>query len=902
MNKTELKSLKKTQPPLMSRFILFSVFLLLIILVFGIAAFILSMRNIVRTNKGTELTRMLEVERIKLETSVNNEIVIALKMANSPLIKHFFLDPDDPALREIALDEISAYRLAFESGSVFWISDKDKLFNFDENARYLLNPDNPENYWYNMTLYETNVYNFNINYNPDLNLTNLWINVPVLDEVGNPIGMLGTGIDLSVYLSMIYEENEDIANIFFFNSAGEITGAFDRNLVNQKINVNDELRTTGVDFRSLVNTINEAETITLITQPGVVVVGTVPLLEWYCVAVMYDSISDFHSPMTVLFFVTLIVIVFILVVFNIFIAGLLVPLRRSVIETEAANQAKSAFLSMMSHEIRTPMNAILGITEIQLQNSKLDANVREALDKIYTSGDLLLSIINEILDFSKIEAGRFEIVNAKYDIASLINDTAQLNMMRIGTKPIEFELDVDENIPVYLWGDELRIKQIMNNILSNAFKYTASGTVKFTVNAAKEGKAGDILLIFSVSDTGQGMTKEQVDMLFDEYVRFNAESNKQTEGTGLGMSITHKLIYLMNGDIRIESEPGKGSTFTVSLPQTVSGTVVLGAETVKNLRQLSVSTAMQKKREQITFTPMPYGSVLIVDDVETNIYVAKGLLSPYELSVDSASSGSEAIKKVEDGNIYDIIFMDHMMPEMDGIEATKKIRHLGYGHVIIALTANALTGQADIFLNNGFDDFIPKPIDVRRLNAALNKYIRDKNPSELFDSNSDKSTEQQPSQSHIQSLEQSPGQAAEQSSLQITEQSSAPPSVRSSEQDSKQHSKQPPEQSSEMVKPAGSSPNKRFAEAFARDVSRALAVLDELMLKDELSEEDIRSYIVTVHGMKSALAHMGKSELSATALKLELLAHDNNINAIANETPDFLRSLRSYTEELAAIQ
>ena len=843
MDKTEMTNSKKIQPPLMSRFIVFSAVLLLVILIFGIIAFVLSMQNIIRVNNGSELTKMLEIERIKLETSVNNEIVIALKMANSPLIKRFFLNPDDTDLRKIALDEILAYRSAFKSGSIFWISDKEKLFYYNDNTPYFLDPDSPENYWYNMTLYETEIYNFNINYNPNLNLTNLWVNVPIFDENRNPVGMLGTGIDLSVYLSAIYKENEENANIYFFNSSGEITGASDGNLVDHKTKINDELSSAEVDINNLASTINKGETITLYTPRGVVVLGTVPLLEWNSVAVMNDGIIDFDRPMTVLFVVTLIVIILILVVFNIFIARLLVPLRRSMIEIEAANHAKSSFLSTMSHEIRTPMNAILGITEIQLQNSTLDANVKEAFDKIYTSGDLLLRIINDILDFSKIEAGRLEIENAKYDIASLINDTAQLNIIRIGKKPIEFELDVDENLPAMLFGDELRIKQIMNNILSNAFKYTESGTVKLSVNSKNGGEPGKILLVISVSDTGQGMTKEQTDMLFVEYTRFNTKNNRQTEGTGLGMSITHNLVCLMKGDMRIESEPGKGSTFTVTLPQTMTDSKLLGSVTAKNLRQLNASNAIHKKREQITLTPMPYGRVLIVDDVATNIYVAKGLMAPYELFVDSATSGKEAIKKVEDGNLYDIIFMDHMMPEMDGIETTIKLRQMGYNQIIIALTANAVTGQSDIFLKNGFDDFIPKPIDVRLLNAALNKYIRDKQSPEFSDARS--------------------------------------------------------AQSGSTAKLTGKSTlDTKFREAFTRDAIKALAVLDELILKDEYSEDEMRSYTVTVHGIKSALSYMGKSDLSATALKLELLARDNNMKEIAAETPEFLRLLRSYIVEL----
>jgi len=523
-------------------------------------------------------------------------------------------------------------------------------------------------------------------------------------------------------------------------------------------------------------------------------------------------------------------------------------LRTSVAKAEEANKAKSAFLSTMSHEIRTPMNAILGITEIQLHNDKLDDNVRDALGKIYVSGDMLLGIINDILDLSKIEAGRLELIPAKYEIASFISDTAQLNMMRIGSKSIEFELFVDENMPAYLLGDELRVKQILNNILSNAFKYTMEGTVKLSVSEAPaKGNKEKTTLVISVSDTGQGMTKEQVEKLFDEYSRFNTEANRTTEGTGLGMSITRNLIHLMDGEISIESEPGKGTTFTVRLPQGIISDEILGKESADNLHLFRTSSRAQMKRVQITRDPMPYGSVLIVDDVETNIYVARGLMMPYKLMIDSNDSGFGAVEKIKNGYVFDIIFMDHMMPKMDGIEATRIIREMGYTGSIVALTANAVAGQAEIFLKNGFDDYISKPIDVRQLNTVLNKLIRDKQPPEV--------------------IEAARKQAAE------TEQSA---------DDAQQQSVDP-----------------RFAEIFVRDALRSLSTLETIAAKNDYSDEnDLRTYTIHVHGIKTALANIGRMELSAAALKLESAGRDGMLEIIASETGSFLVQLRALVQEL----
>ena len=519
-------------------------------------------------------------------------------------------------------------------------------------------------------------------------------------------------------------------------------------------------------------------------------------------------------------------------------------------EAEAANKAKSSFLSTMSHEIRTPMNAILGITEIQLQNENLDKGVREALDKIYVSGDMLLGIINDILDLSKIEAGKLELIIAKYEIASLISDTAQLNMMRIGSKPIEFELEIDENVPLHLLGDELRVKQIMNNVLSNAFKYTMAGMVKMSISAERSSNSDDtVTMIFSVSDTGQGMSKEQVERLFDEYSRFNTEANRSTEGTGLGMSITQNLVRLMGGEIFIESELDKGSMFRIHLPQRRADSRVLGRELAENLKQFRSNSRAQMKRVQIAREPMPYGSVLVVDDVETNIYVAKGLLAPYELKFDSADSGFEAIQKIKNGSAYDIIFMDHMMPKMDGVEAVKIIRELKYTQPIIALTANAVAGQADIFIGNGFDDYISKPIDVRQMNAVLNKFIRDKQPPEVIEA---------------------ARKQAETRKDHLTESTSNP-----------------------FISP-------RFAEILVRDANKAIKALEAIREKDgDFNDEEMRTFIINVHGMKSALANIGRMELSAAAMKLEVSGRSGDTELIASKLPVFINSLQALVAELS---
>lgn len=395
-----------------------------------------------------------------------------------------------------------------------------------------------------------------------------------------------------------------------------------------------------------------------------------------------------------------------------------------------ANTAKSKFLANMSHEIRTPMNVILGVTESYLQNENVPREYQDGYEKIYNAGDLLLHIINDILDLSKIDSGKFDLVPVKYETTSLINDTAHMNTIRFQHKPIKFTLLVDENIPLELIGDELRIKQILNNLLSNAFKYTDAGkvTLSFAVekSADEAAAARTIDLIIRVSDTGQGMTAEQVKVLFDEYTRFNSENNRNISGTGLGMAITHNLISMMNGKLSVDSAPGRGTVITARIPQGIAGSGTLGRENTEKFKTFNFTSAAQKKNRKLNREPMPYGKVLIVDDMRSNLDVAVLLLAPYQLQIDIAESGREAIALIKNKKEYDIIFMDHMMPNMDGIETTRRIRTLGYKQPIFALTANALAWKQSSFLENGFDGYIFKPIDIRQLNDTLNKYVRDK--------------------------------------------------------------------------------------------------------------------------------------------------------------------------------
>ena len=389
-------------------------------------------------------------------------------------------------------------------------------------------------------------------------------------------------------------------------------------------------------------------------------------------------------------------------------------------QANQANEAKSYFLSTMSHDIRTPMNAILGLNEMILRDSR-DDGIRNYSESIRTAGNTLLGIINDILDFSKIEAGKMEIINVDYSFASLLNDLVNMVQKKADDKGLIFNLDIDRNIPTTLNGDEIRIKQIITNILSNAVKYTAQGSVTFSVQARQpEDKTNSVMLKVSVADTGIGIKPEDLDRLFVAFERIEEKKNRNIEGTGLGMVITRRFLDMMGSSLEVESEYGKGSVFSFELEQRVVNPEPIGDFEEAYRRSISERDSYHEK-----FTA-PDARVLVVDDTPVNLTVFTNLLKRTQLQIDTAESGDDGIS-LYIRNHYDVIFLDHMMPDKDGIDTIREMKNLtdtsNTSTPVICLTANAISGMREMYINAGFDDYLTKPIDAERLEMMLLQYL-----------------------------------------------------------------------------------------------------------------------------------------------------------------------------------
>ncbi|MDR2943399.1 MAG: transporter substrate-binding domain-containing protein [Treponema sp.] len=515
--------------------------------------------------------------------------------------------------------------------------------------------------------------------------------------------------------------------------------------------------------------------------------------------------------------------------------------RRKMMENEiqAASQAKTAFLANMSHEIRTPLNVIIGLTDLILEDTSLNPPVIENLLKINSAGGTLLDIVNDILDFSKIESGKLELKPVEYYMSSLLNDTITLAVTRLGEKPVTFRLNINDDLPAKLYGDDLRVRQILTNLIGNAIKYTHSGSIELTVRC--KHKDGIIWMEITVSDTGIGIRKEDLEKLFSDYNQVDTRANRNIEGTGLGLSITKRLSEMMEGKINVESEYGKGTTFIVCIKQGFVGDAALGRDIADKLRSFRYSDDKRLVSKKLVRLNLSYARVLVVDDMQTNLDVAAGLLRKYKMQVDCLISGREAIERIRQGRpVYNAIFMDHMMPGMDGIETADRIRAIGTEYAekipIIALTANAILGTEDMFYKHGFQAFISKPIDIMEMDSVIRKWVRNNNMAE------DEPAVNEP---------------------------------KTTEQEQETETKNEKEENV-IIDIPGVDTEKGLA-LYGGDIDIYLPLLRSYVLNTPIilkklkavTKETLKDYVISVHGLKGTSASIGAEAIRAAALHLE---------------------------------
>jgi signal transduction histidine kinase/FixJ family two-component response regulator/HPt (histidine-containing phosphotransfer) domain-containing protein len=540
-------------------------------------------------------------------------------------------------------------------------------------------------------------------------------------------------------------------------------------------------------------------------------------------------------------------------------AVLLVISYRNAKEYLRVSRAKSQFLSNVSHQMRTPMNVILGMSELAYREYGKPKGL-EYIEDIKQAGSNLLSLINDVLDFSEMEAGRMEIANTRYHAASLLFDVTTVLRVQTGCKRIELFTNLDESIPSVMIGDEARVRQVLLNLLSNAVKYTERGFIRFT--ARSEPRPGSsVLLTFTVEDSGIGIRAEDTEKLFDKFSRLEVERNAHILGMGLGLPIARKLCSAMGGDVTVKSEYGVGSVFTATLVQEVADAAPMGWG-------LNAKASTESEPSRARFTA-PGFRVLAVDDIFTNLAVVGGLLAPYKMDVHVCESGAEAVELARKKR-FDLIFMDHMMPGMDGIETTKAIRALGEGFArlpIVALTANAVPGIRKMFLENGFDDFLPKPIETSKLREQLEKWIPEERraPAEKESDLTYKVGRVKGRIVITLGLREKEDEKSEGGPLEI--------------------------EGVDAVKGlalCGGSPAayRKVLELYQRDAEAKMKYLSA-----SYAESDLKNFTIHVHGLKSSSANVGAAGLSKMAESLEEAGKAGDMASIREHADAFRQAL-----------
>jgi len=939
---------------------------------------------------------------------LSKEIALVSKTVSSHEIIEWFLDENNQQKKLMAYDEMMGTIKQLSSNDLYFAVQKtlheftlEKNSDIDDiKAVSSLDPDYFDDAWYFECIASDMEYNLNVDIDKILHRKLVWLNYKVLHD-GIPIGVFAAGLNFSDVAEELFSHyNTSKIRSLIIDNKGIIqmdsSLLTDPDFLQYDKEIKIEEKFTDPKLIAAVNTWLEGITgyFEIGTEPTIIelsssfsysgfsrgdkyryaTIAPIGSTNW-SVITLFDS-SSLFSPAKLIPLFVLMGVLFIAFA----ITTSIISYRFLYKPAVDLAYSRDEFLARMSHEIRTPMNAITGMAELALRENMSDT-AKEHIFTIKHAGANLLSLINDILDFSKIESGKLEIIPTKYMLSSLINDTVNIIRMRLIEKPLRFFTNIDGNIPNNLYGDDLRLRQIILNLLTNALKYSEKGHIGLIIAIDKHIDKR-IWLKISVTDTGKGIKPEDQKKLFGEFVQVDTRKNKGIEGTGLGLAITKHLCLAMGGDIKVESEYGAGSVFTITVPQdvesqepfakvdepeknkvliyerrlvsaksvcwtldnmNVSNTltttlneftdalrreewsyVFSGYGLYKNikplleqdnsafyggkkppvalmvewgtedyvpdvrfvsvpLQSLAIANLLNGKEDHkgyhkisgaVRFTS-PRARILVVDDISTNLKVAEGLLSPYRTVVDTCLTGSQSIETAKQ-NEYDIILMDHMMPEMDGIEATAAIRAWEKENnlkrvPIIALTANAVVGMREMYLENDFDDYLSKPIDVSKLDEILDRWI----PSEK--------KEAPPSPTPSGSGTEGDNQKSQEgrSTVEPVEIGFSIPGV-----DIKKG-----------ITMTGGTLDiyKKVLVLFCKDIDGRTPFLQK-----ELSTDTMRTFVTHVHAIKSAAASIGAAEVSSFAVKFEAAGNNGDTAFISENMPAFLQQLEELKKNILA--
>ncbi len=771
---------------------------------------------------------------------------------------------ENKAVLDVISDSIAAQE-NFESDYDYAVTYLDNVVSKyeDISVAYLCNPEwehtvlmnnrwEPDNnwhveerQWYIDTLASKNNFNISAPYlDEQTGFYCTTLSKMVYDSKGNLIGLLGIDYYLDKLVGILGESYTDMGYAFLTDIDGNILNhPFDEYQMKPDYSVN----ATNLCYREALT----AEKPVMFRDYDGKMRVCLALTEkdsGFRIIVMKE-ISEIYGDGIISDIVFVCVFVLCIIIVNIIMRRLTLWQAKVNAELEVAaenainaGKAKNTFLANMSHEIRTPINAVLGMNEMIMRESG-EKEIVEYAANIHSAGRTLLSIINDILDFSKIESGRMEIVPVEYDTSSLVNDIVNMVKSRAEKKNLEFITEIDENIPSVLYGDDVRIRQIITNILTNAVKYTHEGNVRFRMNAPEKNN-GYVRLEVSVSDTGIGIKEEDLGKLFTSFQRLDQEKNRNIEGTGLGITIVQRLLNMMDSELQVSSVYGVGSTFSFAIMQKIVRDEPMG-DFEKRFRIASEAV------ENAPVKTAPKAKVLVVDDNETNLVVAKSLLKRTLVNIDTALCGKQCIELLKK-NSYDIVFLDHMMPEMDGIETLDIIKNenLSGRAAFIALTANAVHGARQTYIEAGFDDYLSKPFTGNDIEKCLFRHI-DKGLVEVLESNPEQIVEK----------------------AKITEDEFINYDT------------------GNFYTGGSDEAYREILGIFVRNADGKIDLMNRL-----LSEKSWKNYIIEVHALKSSSMNIGAENLSNLAKELELAGNSGNYSLIEEKNPQLTELYRKVAE------